>query len=289
MPEGPEATYLAKYIYQNFGNKTLKNIVIHKGRYKTHGPPENFHEFKRDLSLTLSRVQKKGKVLFLHFTKGSRPEVVLTRFPSRVPFVWTIVVKLGMVGWFFTREDRPPIMNSHNITFEFENKDLFFTDFRSFGTLLFTRNPDVIDEEMENLAPDIMNTRFVSVAKRIEAFRTKPNIQNMRIEDALVEQTLFVSGIGNIIKSEVLYDSRILPTTKVKELSIQDWMRLFASSKKIAHKIADHLDKKGFDIEGYYNLHQVYRKQFDKYGNKVRVRNANNDRKTYWVPEIQNA
>lgn len=270
MPEGPEVYYLTEYICRNFRNKRLKNITIHKGRYKIHGPPEHFNEFKNSLSLSLKNVYKKGKVIVLCFEDD-----------------WYMIVKLGIAGWFFTREEKPEIMNSENIIFEFENKELIFSDFISFGTLAFTHNPNDVIAEMEKLAPDIMSSRFTMIAKKIDAYRGNSKIQNMYIEDALIQQTLFFSGVGNIIKSEALYDSKISPTTKVKDLSIEQWNALFASCKKITNKILRHLSEKGFDIDGYYKLHQVYRKTHDKYGNKVHVRNTKDNRKTYWVPEIQ--
>lgn len=273
MTEGPETTYLSQYIYKFFKNKKLKNIIINAGRYKHHGPPKNFNKFKSNLPLKLINVYKKGKVIFLFFENN-----------------WTIIVKLGMVGWFFRPSDRPNLMTTHNITFEFENDQLLFTDFRNFGTLTFTNDMNEVQEEIDKIAPDILDnmTTFNSILKRIETFKTNKRIQNMLIEDALMDQTIFVSGIGNIIKSEVLYDSKSAPMTKIKDLSENEWRTIFNSSKKVSNKILKHLDKKGFDLEGYTKLHKVYKKEFDEYGNKIQLRTSKIGRKTFWVPEIQN-
>jgi formamidopyrimidine-DNA glycosylase len=109
----------------------------------------------------------------------------------------------------------------------------------------------------------------------------------MLIEDVLMDQTLVFSGIGNIIKSEVLYDAKISPTRKFKDLSKTDWYNLFTASKKITNKIFNHLNKRGFNLEGYYKLHTVYKQDTDKYGNRIHLRTSKYGRKTYWVPEIQ--
>jgi formamidopyrimidine-DNA glycosylase len=268
MTEGPESLYLAQYINKFFKNKRLKNMTIRAGRYKHHGPPQNFNKFKSKLPLKLNTVYKKGKVIFLFFEDN-----------------WTIIIKPGMSGWFYKSNDRPEIMKSHNITFEFENEDLLFSDFRNFGTLVITDNILQIMQEMDRIAPDILDssTTFSSVSKRIELAKSK----DMRIEDALMDQTLIFSGIGNIIKSEVLYDSKIAPTREIKDLSENDWRTLFNSSKKISNRIFRHLDKKGFDLEGYIGLRKVYKKDVDIYGNKIHERTSKFGRKTFWVPEIQ--
>lgn len=272
MTEGPEASYLAEYINKFFKNKQLRKIIINAGRYKHHGPPQNFNKFKEKLPLKLIDVYKKGKVIFLFFEDN-----------------WCIIVKLGMSGWFSKREDRPELMKNHNITFEFENEDLLFTDFRNFGTLTFTNNISNVIQEINKIAPDILDnsTTFKTIKKRIEFLKSDDAVQNILIEDALMDQMLFFSGIGNIIKSEVLYDAKIPPTLKIKNISENDWNLIYNSSKKISNKILRYLNKKGFDLDGYYNLHKVYKKDFDIYGNKIETRISKYGRKTYWVPEIQ--
>jgi formamidopyrimidine-DNA glycosylase len=272
MTEGPETTYLAEYISKFFKHKKLRNIIIKAGRYKHHGPPQNFNKFKLFLPLKLIDVYKKGKVLFLFLEDN-----------------WTIIAKLGMAGWFFKTTDRPDVMTTHNLVFEFENEDLFFSDFRNFGTLTFTNNIEDVIQEIGKIAPDILDTSttFNYIMKRIEYLKSNKTIQNMFIEDALMDQTLFYSGIGNIIKSEVLYDSKISPTTKIKDLSNNDWHTLFHSSKKISNKIVKYLDKNGFDLKGYTKLHKVYQKDFDELGHKIHIRSSKFGRKTFWVPEIQ--
>jgi formamidopyrimidine-DNA glycosylase len=272
MTEGPEASFLAQYIYRRFKNKKLKHIVINDGRYKTHGPPHNFKQFNIMLPLKLTSIYKKGKVIFLIFENN-----------------WTIIVKFGMSGWFYTETDKPDIIKEPNITFEFENKNLYFTDFRNFGTLTFTGDIPFIVNQIDKLAPDILNnkTTFECILSRVNYLKDNNKNQTMAIEDALMEQTLIMSGIGNIIKSEVLYDSKIAPTRELKDLSEKDWRIIFYSAKRISKKILHHLDLRGLDLEEYYKLRMVYQKDFDSYGNKIHSHHSKLGRKTFWVPEIQ--
>jgi formamidopyrimidine-DNA glycosylase len=69
MPEAPEISYIKDYITEYCQGDKLTSIDILKGRYKKHGPPDHFKDFKSHLPLKLLRVEKKGKVLFLYFEK----------------------------------------------------------------------------------------------------------------------------------------------------------------------------------------------------------------------------
>lgn len=267
MTEGPETAYLANYIARHFRGKRLKNIIIRSGRYKSHGPPANYRIFRNRLPLKLSQIYKKGKVIFLFFKGG-----------------WTLIVKLGMVGWFFTAHDRPEEMHG-NVEFEFENDSLYFSDFRNFGTLTFTNDMRIVTDEMRRLAPDILdeNLSFDSIYNRIEAIRHL----ELPIEDALMDQTLLFSGIGNIIKSELLYDAKIPPRRKLSDMTNDDWRKIYHSSRRISLKVLNYLNKHGFDLEKYIILHKIYNRDIDPYGNKIYSHISKTGRRTYWVPAVQ--
>lgn len=267
MTEGPETTYLANYISRRFKGRRLRNVLIRSGRYKTHGPPTNYAKFKGQLPLKLTHIYKKGKVIFLFFENN-----------------WTLIVKLGMVGWFFTPRDRPEVMHG-NVEFQFDNNTLYFSDFRNFGTLTFTDDMGIVTNELSRLAPDILdeNMSFDSIRPRIEACRHL----ELPIEDALMDQTLLFSGIGNIIKSEALYDAKIAPGCKLRDMSDSNWRKIYNSSRRISLKVRNFLEKHGFDLDKYIILHKVYNREVDPHGNKVYSHISAAGRRTYWVPSVQ--
>ena len=125
MTEGPEATYQANTIRRQFRGRRLQGVRILRGRYKTHGPPANLNAFRRAGPMRLTDVRKKGKVIVLDFEGG-----------------WSIIVKLGMVGWLSAENSRTHLHEAEpNVVFEFAGTvDLHFTDFRNFGTLTITRS-----------------------------------------------------------------------------------------------------------------------------------------------------
>lgn len=270
MPETPELAFQRTYIENHIQNKLLTKLNILWGRYKNHGPPDNYHKFKRHLPLRCINVQKKGKVLFIYFENN-----------------WCVISKLGMSGWWYCIGDEPkwkPV--TKNIVFEFDrNKELIFSDFRNFGTLTFTQDDKVIQQEINKLAPDILqdSTTFRQVISRIHNLSTKS--KERLLEDILVDQKQIVSGIGNYLKSEVLYDARISPLRKVKDVSMTDWMKIFKSTKKICKMMYKVLLKQ--DVALYMGSMKVYHKEKDPLGNTVKQHLTKAGRMTFWVPTLQ--
>lgn len=182
MTEGPEATFLATYILRRFKQKRLRSISIRGGRYKTHGSPVGFRAFTKGLPLKLLDVVKKGKVLFFLFESG-----------------WTLVAKLGMTGWFATPFDEPLFDSEPNLVFHFEHQDLEFFDFRNFGTLQFTQDRGVVLAEMERIAPDILQSDLAKLYLRIQSLNLSETKPSLRLDEALLDQTLLFSGIRTLV------------------------------------------------------------------------------------------
>ncbi len=268
MTEGPEATYLASYIARRFKQKRLKNIKILDGRYKHHGPPTGLSRFKHDLPIRLLDVQKRGKVLFLVFEKG-----------------WYLIAKMGMTGWFTIPKDELLFESDPNMVFQFEHTDLEYHDFRNFGTLTFTQDVGLVEKEYSRIAPDILDseTTFSQLQTRIQSFSEDRRFQ-APLDLALMDQTFLLSGIGNIIKSELLYDAKLSPKRPASSLSKEEWRSLFHSARKISKKVLNHLLK---EDDRYFESRAVYQRVTDPQGRTVQKYKSRDGRTTFWVPEVQ--
>ena len=108
MPEGPEAAYITKFIKKEFVSKKLTHVNILKGRYINHGPPEHYKEFVDALPLTVTNVEKQGKVIFIYFENTAETEK------------WCIISKLGMTGWWYSKEKPAWRSEFKSLTFEFQ-------------------------------------------------------------------------------------------------------------------------------------------------------------------------
>ncbi len=274
MTEGPEATHLSKFIGRHFKGKRLSKISIVGGRYRTHGAPARMKQFQQQLPATLTDVHKKGKVIFLIFNNG-----------------WFVIAKMGMTGWFARPEDRQLFESKPNVIFHFGDGNegqLQWHDFRNFGTLTFTNNSSEVLEELKGIAPDILDPAVTAaqVYKRVVAAAEVAVGKNPTIAEALMDQTYAISGIGNIIKSELLYDAGISPKRRIKELSRADWSAIFGSARKVAREVLRHLESDAGRDE-YFSAHRVYQKDADPKGRVVKKIRTGDGRTTFWVPEVQ--
>ena len=108
------------------------------------------------------------------------------------------------------------------------------------------------------------------------------------IEQILMDQTLVLSGIGNILKSEILYNARISPKRTIATLDPKDWHRILASSKAISKRTLSVLQKRREnEKEEYVRIRKIYDKERDPEGNKVVSYRSGDGRTTYYVPALQ--
>ena len=109
----------------------------------------------------------------------------------------------------------------------------------------------------------------------------------------LMDQKI-VSGIGNYIKAEALYESKISPLRKIKDITDDELVNLFKSVRSI---ITKSYKCNGATIRNYSDLannlgeycfsFKVYNQVLDSNGNKVFKTKTNDGRTTHWVSEIQ--
>jgi formamidopyrimidine-DNA glycosylase len=275
MPEGPEAKFLAEKLSRELHGKTLHSIEILAGRYKTHGPPENFTKFVATFPTKLSKIYTKGKVIIFEFANG-----------------WNIISKLGLMGWWYTK-DKPTWRKEYkNILFHFKDgnisKELTYSDTLSYGTLKFTNDNVKIEKELNKLGVDILDSN-ITQAKFIEAFTSLSNTnKNKPIEDIIIDQHLALCGIGNYLKAETLYAAKISPLRKCSDISQKEYAALYKAVRIVSRRFLyalwhDHSRNK----ETYLNQFRVYRQEYDPYNNPVKIHKSKTGRSTFWVPSVQ--
>lgn len=275
MPEGPEITFLVNHIICSCVGEKLKSIKINSGRYIKHGPPNNYENFLLDLPLKCINVKKKGKVIFIFFQKN-----------------WCIISKLGMTGWWFIDNNYPDWrdIKLKSIIFNFTSFDLNFSDFRNFGTFIFTNDTEIINKEYNKIAYDILDPRleFNKIKENIVDYTNKH--PDYILEDVIINQKAILSGIGNYLKSEILYDAKISPLRKLRNITLNEWKTIFNSATKIANKMLDILAE-GMNspdyAEKYINEMKIYRKNIDPKGNKIIKHKTKTNRTTFYVKQLQ--
>jgi len=143
---------------------------------------------------------------------------------------------------------------------------------------------------LKSIGPDLLNDKNMNyqVFKKIMDKHKEKNIVKV-----LMDQK-YISGIGNYLKSEILYHSGINPHNIIKNIPESKMKELYQSARL---KIVGSYNKGGASLRHYADIDdkkgqfeftfEVYNKKVDKNGYKVIAEDTLDKRRTYWVKEKQ--
>lgn len=155
----------------------------------------------------------------------------------------------------------------HHVFYLKKNGALEFHDIRKFGTIALLPTDKISTyEKITVLGIDALDQKLNS-EKLSELLGKNPGKQ---IKDFLMRQD-YISGIGNIYASEILFDAKILPTRLCKNITPNETGILISSTKKILRKairmrgtsVSDYRDSQG-QKGTFQNVLKVYKKNGQK-------------------------
>jgi len=184
---------------------------------------------------------------------------------------YSIVIHLKMTGHLLLKKsgDKSKFFKEkvnqyiHHIIY-FENQStLEFSDLRKFGWINLINTKELRNlKSIQKLGIDAVSQKF-NLAKFKLILAKYPN---KMIGKILLEQEL-ISGIGNIYRSEILFDSNVLPDRIIKILTQEEIKKIHKSIKKIlklAIKMRGTSDSDYRDADGkrgnFQKVLQVYRR-----------------------------
>ena len=281
MPEVVEVYTQMKYIELNFLGKVLKNVIPIRGKYTIN----KIQGLNLLSGYVLNNIGSKGKFMWVEFKKNNNMKYMF--------------VSLGLTGGWTLNKDK-----YSNIEFDF-GKKLYFDDKIGFGTIKLATSSELLIK-LNKLAPDALTRNFTcnDIINKINNYK-----KNIPIVTLLMDQTGIVSGIGNYLSAEILYNAKIDPHSLIKNLnntiinklckSIKYITKLtflkgdlnylietndFIKELKIIRKINFHNDIK---INNQPYKLQVYGLTLDSKNNEIITSSIIKGRKTYWCPTIQ--
>ena len=239
MPELPEVEIVKRSLNKNIKGKVIKKVLI-KNRNLRFKIASNFERlmFKK----RVKKVERFSKYLILYFTENS-----------------SCVIHLGMTGTIHLLKkynyskltntsfyNKPHLPNKHNhIEIKFSKLKLVYNDPRRFGYFLFFNNKKDLKNRFKHFGPEPFNSSF-NIDYILKYFKNKKkNIKNFLLDQK------FVSGIGNIYASEILFLSKINPSIKAKDLKLRDCKKLIYFSKII---LKNAIKKGGSSIRDFKNI-----------------------------------
>lgn len=259
MPEGPECHYTAHRLNKSLQDKRLISIKVLGGRYEKHGPPPGLQELQEALSsqhVTIRGVCAKGKLIYFLL---SNHQVILS----------TLGLKGSWTQKYAKHCDVVIEAVEPSVTF-------WFKDQLHYGTLNIIALAE-LPKKLDTLGPDVtLGTEtlpdWVEMCRKHESWQ---------ISKFLMAQNK-VSGIGNYLKAEVLYASRICPHSTIGDLSDEQLLDL--REQLLTIPVQSYRAKRRI---GPSCPLKVYNRKTDPLGNIVVKTKTLDGRNSHWVPAIQ--
>jgi len=274
MPELAEIYLLKKFLKKNYKDKTLVSFKFNENSKFNKKPPKGLDHFQKHLHLKLTNIKRKGKILILIFDDK-----------------WWLCIHFGLHGFLRTnKKDNNRILenydnSSKNIhgVFKFTNDVILnFVDRTGFGSSFnFFNNKTDFDKYLEKYAIDILDKDFTlkKFRENVKKIQVK-KLKKSELCTILLKQEYLCSGIGNYMKCEILYDSKLSPYRSINHLDSSMIQNLYESILKITEI---NIQANGRPLDQF----QVFMKKKDRKGNDVIKEKTPDCRGTYWVREVQ--
>jgi endonuclease VIII len=197
MPEGDTVHRVARVLAAELTGQTLGELSLH-----------DRGEVPELAGCTIESVEAAGKHLLVNFSGD-----------------WTLRVHLGMYGRWLRKHVREP--RPKDWTVVITTGDVAYVCRRSYRAELVRTSALHAHPRLARLGPDLLADppRVDEMVRRARL----PGHAEREIGDVLLDQRV-ASGIGNVYKSEVLFEVRVHPRTKVRELSDAQLTRIFETA-----------------------------------------------------------
>ena len=254
MPELPEVEIVKQSLSKKIKYKKIQKIII-KNRNLRFKLANNFSPIVK--SSTVKNISRFSKYLIIQLDNN---------------YFW--IIHLGMSGTLHIIKKNkknlitnlsfyhsPNLPKKHNhVHIFFDNFKLIYNDPRRFGFFMLIKNKNMLKNFLSNYGPEPFDKKF-----NLNYLKKKLSKKSKNIKNYLLDQK-FVSGIGNIYASEILFLAKLNPLKKSGNLSCKDYKKIIYFSKKVLKKA---ILKGGSSIQNFKNSFGeagTFQKYFQVYG-----------------------
>ena len=238
MPELPEVEIVRRSLDKNIKQKKVKKVIVRNRNLRIKIP----NNFKKSLeNKKISKVTRFSKYIILNFPKNEFCIIHLGM--SGTIHLIKSIHKSNLTNLSFYNSPLLPKKHNH-IEIIFDKFRIIYNDPRRFGFFQIIKSTINLKKKFSHLGPEPFDKKF-----NLKYFGNFIIGKNRRIKDLLIDQK-FVSGIGNIYASEILYFSKINPNKKIKLLKKKECSQIILSSKIVLKKA---IKKGGSSIKDFKN------------------------------------
>jgi len=300
MPEGPEIYSFGVDLYRRIHNTYLLKIKLISGKYKETKLPgsvlqsQNFRRNKRKAFKGYNLLRKilPSKILSIE-TYG---KILIMKLEENYNLIFTF----GMTG-FITFSN---IKHNH-IKFTTSKKIFYYNDQRNFGNIYLLKTEILVDK-LKYLGPDLLNDNITFDIFKNQFNKFRDRFPEREICLLLFDQS-FVTGIGNYLRSDILWLSKINPYCQLKDITNNqlkilyynsyNLIRYYASIQIEPKIIKKYINTNIIKSKLKYKLKYVpkdydrdffiYEQDIDIFSNKI-IKDQFYGRSIYWTKKRQN-
>ena len=238
MPELPEVEIVRQSLNKKINQKKVKKVII-RNRNLRFKIPSNFSKYLKNKKII--KVNRFSKYLIFYLSNNSYC-ILHLGMSGTVHLILDSKKKFRTNTSFY---NSPSLPKKHNhVEIIFENFKIVYNDPRRFGFFQIINNFLLLKKRFAHLGPEPFHSKF-NLNYLVSTFKDKKrNIKNF-----LLDQN-FVSGIGNIYASEILFICKIDPNKSVYLLTKKDCKNIILNSKKVLLKA---INKGGSSIRDFKN------------------------------------
>ena len=239
MPELPEVEIVRQSLEKKVKDKVIQKVLLRNRNLRF----EIQSKFKiHILKKKIKKVDRFSKYLIIFFEDMSG-----------------FIVHLGMSGTIHLHDidkknkftntsfyNSPELPKKHNhVEIQFDSIKLIYNDPRRFGYFLTFENHKELKEKFFHFGPEPFSKFFNLKYITKYLINKEKNIKNFLLDQR------FVSGIGNIYASEILFFCKINPGRKAKNLTKNDYKKILFYSKLV---LKNAIKKGGSTIQNFQNI-----------------------------------
>ena len=242
MPELPEVEIVKQSLDKNITHKKVKKVIV-RNRNLRFKIPINFESYLKNKKVI--KVDRFSKYLIISLS-GDVYYLIHLGMSGTIH----IINKKKLSQFTNTSFYHSPFLpKKHNhVEIIFDSLKVIYNDPRRFGFFQFIKNNKDLKKRFNHLGPEPFDKKF-NIKYVLAFFREK----NKNIKSFLMDQR-FVSGVGNIYASEILFLSKIKPNKKVKLLNKIECNLLIKNSKKV---LRNAIKKGGSSIRDFKDTHGI--------------------------------
>ncbi len=233
MPEIPELEAMRRVLNARVAGRVITSAQVRIPIVVRRPPKDEFVETLRGNRLV--RTDRKGKLLLLHLESGHVLAVHLM-LTGRLALARAAAPMPKRTGWL--------------LTFEGGDELRYFDEKLDGKTYLVREEERSLIPRYDGMGPDALDPSLT-----FEVFRQRIRRYPGQVKRTLVNEA-FISGIGNAYADEVLFEARVYPFARTRELSEQQLRAIYEAIHRVyawaipivAERMGDSIDEKVRDF-----------------------------------------